>query len=219
MILGFHGSSSIGLFFEADTRLDSPRFTSNKIMVYPNGVGGSWAEASYHTQTSVAEDLQFVADVLDDIQSEYCIDDRRVYATGISNGGGFVGTLACNDTVGGRFAAFAPAAGAFYTDAGPLNDGCTPARSPLPILEFHGGSDETVLYRGGKGEGGGEPPIPEWLGFWTERNECDTAPKEQDSFEGDVHHLVWTCNGTEGALQHYKIDDMSGSLRWISFVD
>jgi len=205
LIVGFHGSDSIGLFFEADTRLDEAQYTANKIMVYPNGVGGAWAGASY-SKTTVAEDLQFVHDLLADVRKRYCIDSARVYATGMSNGGGFVGTLACNDTVGKEFAAFAPASGAFYTDAN--GTGCTPARSPLPILEFHGGADTSVLYNGGQGEGGYEPPIPTWLGYWAERNECQSPPANESSFNDDVHHLVWTCQGQYGALQHYKVDDM-----------
>ncbi|KAK3064407.1 hypothetical protein LTS18_007477 [Coniosporium uncinatum] len=210
VIVGFHGSSSIGLFFQIDTKLDQPRFTGDKITVYPDGVDGTWAGPSYHNGSTVAQDLQFVSDVLADIKPQYCIDDTRIYATGISNGGGFVGTLACNDTVGGQFAAFAPAAGSFYTDAGPnATDGCTPARSPMPMMEFHGGADQSVHYEGGQGEGGYEPPIMDWLDFWVERNGCDTPPQVEDSFNNTVHHYVWTCKGQYGALQHWKVDTQS----------
>ena len=79
----------------------------------------------------------------------------------MSNGGGFIGTIAC-DAVGGQFAALAAGSGAFYTDINGPNNGCTPARSPLPVLEIHGGADKTVFYNGGQGEGGPEPPIPDW---------------------------------------------------------
>ncbi|EON97591.1 putative ferulic acid esterase protein [Phaeoacremonium minimum UCRPA7] len=205
LIVGFHGSDSIGLFFEADTRLDEPQYTANKIMVYPDGVDGAWAGASYST-VAVAEDVQFVHDLLADVRQRYCIDSARIYATGMSNGAGFIGALACNDTVGGEFAAYAPVAGAFYTDAN--GTGCTPARSPLPIMEFHGGSDASVLYDGGQGEGGYEPPIPTWLGYWADRNGCQSPPSNDSSFNDDVHHLTWTCQGLYGALQHYKVDDM-----------
>lgn len=205
VIVGFHGSDSVGFFFEVDTRLDEAQYTGDKIMVYPDGVGGAWAGANYSSAT-VAEDLQFVYDLLADLRTRYCVDSARIYATGMSNGGGFVGTLACNDTVGGEFAAFAPASGSFYTDA--YGVGCSPARSPLPILEFHGGADESVYYEGGQGEGGYEPPIPTWLGYWAARNGCQSPPTNESSFNDDVHHLTWTCQGQYGALQHYKVDDM-----------
>ncbi|KAI0977237.1 carbohydrate esterase family 1 protein [Xylaria arbuscula] len=206
VVIGFHGSSSIGLFFEVDTKLSDSRYSANKIMVYPNGVGGAWAGANY-SEVSVVEDLQFVTDLLTDLRDEYCVDDSRIYATGISNGGGFVNTIACS-AVGGEFAAFAPASGAYYTDDSGVTGGCSPARSPLPVLEIHGGSDASVLYAGGEGEGGIEPAIPTWLSWWAERNAC-TSSQVVDSFDGDVHHTTWTCaDGAEGVLQHWKIDDM-----------
>ncbi|KAI5918577.1 carbohydrate esterase family 1 protein [Camillea tinctor] len=205
LVLGFHGSSSIGFFFEVDTKMSESRFSANKIMVYPDGVGGAWAGANY-SQVSINEDLQFVSDLLDEIRAGYCIDDSRIYATGISNGGGFVNTIACS-SVGGEFAAFAPASGAYYTDDDGVSGGCAPARTPLPVLEIHGGSDASVHYDGGEGEGGTEPAIPEWLEWWAQRNGC-TDEEVEDSFGGDVHHHSWTCASTEGVLQHWKVDSM-----------
>jgi poly(3-hydroxybutyrate) depolymerase len=160
-ILGFHGSDSIGFFFEVDTGFDSEQFTGDKIMVYPNGLGGAWAGANY-SEATVEQDLQFVWDMLVDLRQNYCIDSARIYATGMSIGGGFVDTIACNATVGGEFAAFAPASGSFYTDNDSNYEACEPARVPVPILEFHGGADTDVPYDGGEGEGGIEPSIPNW---------------------------------------------------------
>ncbi|KAK7923593.1 hypothetical protein PG985_007664 [Apiospora marii] len=205
VLVGYHGHPGIGLFLEADTRLDE--FASDKIVVYPNGVDMAWAGANY-SKTTVAQDLQFTHDLLADLRTRYCVDSARVYATGMSNGAGFLGALACNDTVGGEFAAFAPVAGAYYTDARGPDDGCKPARDLTPILEFHGGADESVFYDGGQGEGGYEPPIADWLSWWAERNGCQTPPEQQDSFNDTVHHLTWTCRGVQGMLQHYKVDTM-----------
>jgi len=80
----------------------------------------------------------------------------------MSNGGGFVGTLACNRIGSTLFAAYAMHSGAFYTDVLGPDNGCDPARIPIPILEIHGGADKTVYYEGGQGDGGPEPPITEW---------------------------------------------------------
>lgn len=90
------------------------------------------------------------------------MDSNRIYATGLSNGGGFVATLACDEEDGGIFAAFAPVAGSFYTDVDETSEDCNPARSPLPILEIHGGVDDTTFYDGGEGEGGLLPAISDW---------------------------------------------------------
>lgn len=79
------------------------------------------------------------------------------------------------------------------------------------MLEIHGGSDKSVIYNGGNGEGGTEPAIPTWLGWWAERNAC-TSSTVEDTFDGDVHHTTWACAGGEGVLQHWKIDDMGESI-------
>ncbi|KAF2729557.1 carbohydrate esterase family 1 protein [Polyplosphaeria fusca] len=202
VVLGFHGSSTTGVLFELDTKLSESRFSGDKIMVYPNGLDGSWAGPSYHTSSTIDQDLQFVSDVVADLKSNFCVDEKRVYATGISNGGGFVSTIACSST-SNLFAAMASGSGSFYTDA----SGCSPASTPVPFLEIHGGADKTVFYEGGKGEGGPLPSIPFWLDAWAQRNEC-TDKIEETVANGDVHHLSWTCSGVEGLLQHYKVDDM-----------
>tara|TARA_R110002003_G_scaffold3_28_gene187 strand:+ start:4353 stop:4817 length:465 start_codon:yes stop_codon:yes gene_type:complete len=82
IVLGFHGSSSIGAFFELDTKMSQDRYRSDKIMVYPNGVGGSWAGPTYHTGSTVAEDVQFVGDVVEDIKNQFCVDEARVFGAG-----------------------------------------------------------------------------------------------------------------------------------------
>ena len=42
---------------------------------------------------SCADDVRFVSDLLDQLEGQYCIDRRRVFATGFSNGGMLVYTL------------------------------------------------------------------------------------------------------------------------------
>lgn len=183
-------------------------------------MGQTWAGANFSNATP-EQDLQFTSDLLADVRHNYCVDSSKVFAAGISNGGGFVGLLACNKDVGGQFAAFAPVAGAFFTpmtDPG-LGGGCTPARTVTPVLEFHGGQDTVVPYAGGQGvssptatkaiksnvtqDGGPLPSIPAWLGWWATRNNCDQTPKTEDLFNGKVQHLTWTCKGRSGVVQHY----------------
>lgn len=82
VVLGFHGSSSTGLFFELDSKMSEKRFSAEKIMVYPNGIGGSWAGPSYHKGSTVEEDVVFVTDLLADLEERVCVDVDRVYGVG-----------------------------------------------------------------------------------------------------------------------------------------
>ena len=82
VVLGFHGSSSVGLFFELDTKMSEARFSGEKIMVYPNGIDGSWAGPTYHNGSTVAEDVQFVANIVQDVEDKFCVDESRIYGVG-----------------------------------------------------------------------------------------------------------------------------------------
>jgi poly(3-hydroxybutyrate) depolymerase len=81
-VIGFHGSSSIGVFFELDTKMSQERYSSGKIMVYPNGIGGSWAGPTYHDGSTVAEDIQFVQDMINDVKVLFCVDEQKVFGAG-----------------------------------------------------------------------------------------------------------------------------------------
>jgi poly(3-hydroxybutyrate) depolymerase len=228
VVVGFHGSSSIGAFFEMDTKLSEARYSGDvcatpfpflipcggleliveqKIMVYPNGEGGSWADPTYHSATSIAEDIQFVADILTDIKSNLCVEEAKIFAVGMSNGGGFIGTLACDPRGSSLFAAFAAHSGAFYTDLAGPDNGCSPSKLPLSMLEIHGAADKTVQYTGGQGDGGPQPRIAEWVGWWATRNNCSDK-RVEDLADQSAHHVSWTCGGVQGALQHYRIDKL-----------
>lgn len=132
----------------------------------------------------------------------------------MSNGGGFVDTLACSNDHGGDFAAFAPVSGAFYDELD--NSNCHPARSSMPILEFHGANPDNNHIRnaGGPfvpGSSDDVPPIPDWLNRWAIRNGCSDPtpiPLSTGKNGGDVSITTYSCSCVDGVVQGYKIDSM-----------
>ena len=70
------------------------------------------------------------------------VDAKRVYATGMSNGGIMCYRLASE--MSDRIAAIAPVAGPMGTAT------CNPRR-PVPVIHFHGTADEFAPFKGGKG--------------------------------------------------------------------
>src|SRR5262249_61300856 len=89
-------------------------------------------------------------------ERERCTDGRRIYVTGMSNGGFLASLLGCQ--LADRLAAVAPVAG-----ARDLGD-CVPAR-PMPILLLYGSADAVV------------PPdlIRRGVAWWVGRNACGAA--------------------------------------------
>ncbi|MCC6764723.1 MAG: hypothetical protein IT293_08680 [Deltaproteobacteria bacterium] len=143
-----------------------------------DGVGRGWDLAPGDTR-----DTAFVAALLDALEAERCVDRRRVYATGFSNGGFFANLLAC--TLGGRIAAAAPVAG-----ARPL-DGCAPP-APVPMLFFHGAADRVVPLRLTTGA----------AAWWRRANGCaedagDTAAVGCRAAAGCAADVV-VCTGAQG---------------------
>ena len=92
-----------------------------------------------------------------------CTD--RVFATGVSNGGGFAARVACelDDVV-----AIAPVAGGYRA-----LDRC-PASRRTSVLEIHGTADHVVPYHGRKPGYAGS--VPRYLTGWARRDGCAARP-------------------------------------------
>lgn len=55
------------------------------------------------------------------------------------------------------------------------------------------------------------------LDWWVQRNSCSNKVEEVLN-DGKVRHYSWTCGGTEGFLQHYKVEDLGVSDQFISIL-
>jgi polyhydroxybutyrate depolymerase len=120
--------------------------------------------------------VDFVSALLDQVEKDYSIDSRRIYATGISNGGFFTQRLACE--LSNRIAAFAPVAASM---AAPLSTTCNPPK-PVSILMINSPDDQFIPWKGGqmtKGAGGQILSIANAVQFWQKHNGCRANPQEK----------------------------------------
>ncbi|MDZ5145413.1 alpha/beta hydrolase family esterase [Microbacterium testaceum] len=173
---------------------------SGAIVVYPQAAstaaGVGWQGAPY---SSGEDDVAFTAALLDDVESRLCIDPKRVFAAGISNGGGFVSLLSC--ALPERIAAFAVVSGAIYPATNPP---CA-SGSPVPVVEFHGTADDVIPYDGGIRHDATVAPVSLWLSQVATRNGCAADPRSESVATG-VERQTWTGCHDRGALVHYRID-------------
>lgn len=165
LVVSFHGLGGSGAQQERMTSLSSKGDEEGFIVAYPDGVNHMWRTASRKNAT---EDLAFVQALVRDVSSRYTIDRRRIYATGMSNGGGMTNRVACD--LADLFAAVAAVSGAYN-----VTDSCNPARA-IPILAIHGRDDRIVPYAGRTGRVT-LPSIEEWASSWGEREGCEKAPQ------------------------------------------
>lgn len=167
------------------------------------------------SQPKSIDDIQFTLDMITQISDTYCISPKKIYASGKSGGAGLTALLACDPKASALIAAFAPVAAANYLLPNGDEPACNPARTPIPMLEFHGWVDDTILYGGGNNtrDNGVTPPIPEWIDDWARRDGCTVSANHTTTLctpdKPVVTHYSWDCQGVEGAVQHYNISNLA----------
>jgi polyhydroxybutyrate depolymerase len=186
VVLNFHGYTSNARQQAGYSAMIAKSDAAGFVAVHAEGVASSWnAGACCATaKDQDVDDVGFVNALLDDLSAKLCVDTKRVYSTGLSNGGFLSYRLACESA--NRIAAIAPVAGVMGVAT------CNPSR-PVPVLHFHGTSDGVVPYGGSAGFG--FPPVTDTIAGWVSRDQCTGMPKETYS-KGDVRCETHdTCGG------------------------
>src|SRR3954451_18199220 len=149
LVVALHFAGGPGRAMERATGLTAEARRAGFDVAYPTApVNGFWRAA----------DLPKLRQTITAIERAACIDQRRVYLLGWSNGGGMAALGACQ--MAGTVAAvalFAPATGFAKT--------CSPSRAPS-VLEVHGTSDPIVPYASGRS----------FIGAWARRDGCARTP-------------------------------------------
>lgn len=219
LILSFHGRTQDAKFQEKLSKFSNATYGFEGIAVYPEGVPVSSQHSSAEcTQLKVSQsdkgvqqwqgdpdspesinDVTFTLELLNHLESTYCIDKSRIYAAGKSNGGGFTGILACDLEATKRIAAFAPVSGAFYLNEDQELPACKPSRKPIPIMEFHGWKDTTIPYLGGLNtrKNANITNIATYVDEWATRNGFDVAKNS----------TTYLCSGNR-KVTRYSWDDV-----------
>ncbi len=173
--------------------------------VYPAGTGNPtrwYSGTTSFTGPETTNDVQFFNDMLDELNKHLCIDNSRIFVTGLSNGGGMSHRLACDTSM--RIAAIGTVAGAYPS----VQMKCEATRA-IPIIAFHGDADKIVNYKGSQREL--FPDIQEWAAEWAKRNSCQKGPDEFFK-KDDVTAVQWGNCAQNGDVQLYTISD--GGHTW-----
>jgi polyhydroxybutyrate depolymerase len=140
-----------------------PRGSSFPLRWFSNGLRGEGRKSM--------EDVQFISELLDELQRKYSIDTNRVYANGLSNGGGMSCLLACR--LSERIASIGSVSGAYLLPRGEWN---APRRTP--VILFHGTKDPLVPLEGGPSMifPLPFPDVPTWAHWLATNNGCNAEP-------------------------------------------
>lgn len=157
VVLAFHGGAGNSREFEGYCKLSLLAQEKGFVLIYPNGTGKlkkgifTWnagaGKCGYAADKNV-DDVKFVAQILNDISRVLPIDDRRVFATGLSNGAMLCHRLITDPRTSNRIAAIGPVAGVALHRF-------TPGARKVPVIHFHSADDQRAVYNGGKTTGFG----------------------------------------------------------------
>ncbi|MCL4256643.1 MAG: poly(3-hydroxybutyrate) depolymerase, partial [Anaerolineae bacterium] len=196
LVLAFHGFAQGALGLAGYSGWEAIAEEYGFVLVYPQGTGPlpRWESSLFPSERQAVDDVAFVRDLIAHLGDMLCIDATRVYANGLSNGGGMSYRLACE--LSDHITAIGGVAGA-YSD---LPNGCNPSR-PVPIIIFHGTEDSIVPYTGSDNDFFHLPSLDDFVLGWAERNGCDVSAPEITPQEGDVSMVRYTnCENNADVL-------------------
>jgi polyhydroxybutyrate depolymerase len=182
LVIDFHGLTSTAAVQAAISGFRALSDTAGFIVVHPQGVGNAWNGGI--CCSTAADDVAFTRALVAKMHDEAAIDARRIYATGLSNGGAMSHRLACE--AADLFAAAAPMA--FPISVSPPS-ACAPSRR-IPVLTFMGLTDAVVPYGGGT-----FPSAAATFDHWRNTDACGTGAPERHEVTGSSYCDVDTSCG------------------------
>jgi polyhydroxybutyrate depolymerase len=212
MVIAMHGGGGSAAQFEKDYQFTPAAQKNGFVVVYPEGVQSdrvlrlrTWNAGTccdYAVEHNI-DDVKFIRELIDKMDSSYRINSRKVFATGMSNGGMMAYRLACE--IPDKIAAIAAVSCTMAT-----NQACSPSR-PVPVLHLHSKLDKRVPPEGGIGiRGYYFPPVDSGLNVWSDKNSCQATPKVDDNAQYQL--TTWSLCKEQASIEYYLTKD--GGHAW-----
>lgn len=155
------------------------------ILAFPNGSSrlprqhlATWnaGECCGYACDRKIDDVRFVKQVIADIERKANVDNGKIFAVGMSNGGMLAHRIACE--MADTLRAVASVAGTDNTNY------CAPSR-PISVMHIHARDDTHVLFNGGAGKDAfrdkskvtESTSVPETINRWIARNNAEKTPR------------------------------------------
>jgi len=178
LVLVLHGAGGDGERVARTTRFEQLAANKGFIVVYPDGFERHWNDLrgipEWTAQRLNIDDIGFFSALIDRFVSRHHADPKRIFVTGISNGGLMSHRLGCE--LADKIAAIAPVVRTLTVK---LAEGCKPAR-PIAVQMFFGTADKLVPFEGGIQKMGsvGTPVLSarQTIDKWAALNRCASPP-------------------------------------------
>ena len=212
VVLVFHGGLGNPEAIEKQSGFSRKADEEGFIVVYPYGTGAfdkklltwnTWTCCGYADKKDI-NDVDFIDALIKIIKNKFSIDEKRIYATGMSNGGMMCYLLACQ--LPEYFAAVAPVVATMFDTIS-----CNP-QNEVSLIIFNSINDEHIPYKGGIGEKSlvdvEKLPVETSVNLWVKNYNCYFMGKSESKYFVRTNYK--NNNGTE--IVFYKM--LSGGHSW-----
>ncbi|MBN2398714.1 MAG: hypothetical protein JXI33_00050 [Candidatus Aminicenantes bacterium] len=219
MIIVLHGAFSTARGIMKVSGFNRLAEREKLVVAYPEGAYGLFGLFQHwnaghccgRAQKDGNDDVGFLVQVIDDLQSRYRIDGRRIFMAGFSNGAMMTYRFCAEHPE--RIAAAAVLAGSSggrASAASPYWRIPQPGK-PLPLIVLHGRQDESVPYAGGRDlRHGGDreyDSVAASVAFWVRNNRCGPEPRTNFLLERRIERKTWSDENQRPLVVLYSIDD------------
>jgi polyhydroxybutyrate depolymerase len=204
VVFNFHGFGSNAVEEMVYANFEPLADRDDFLIVAPDGQGDS-RHFNLTAESGLQDDVAMTGALLDHIEATFCVDPKRVFSTGMSDGGAMTSVLACRSS--DRFAAFGPVAVIIFVP------GCGGSH-PIAMAAFMGTDDPVVPFAGGKVHCCGGAQIggaEDATAGWAAHDGCATAFTDE-RIDTEVRRRTWTGCQTGGEVVFYIID--GGGHTW-----
>ena len=177
LVIVLHGNAEEGHAMREHTAWPDVARREQFGVVFPDGLNHAWADMRSSGERAGAsppagtDDTAFIVELTEKLILDGVADPKRIYITGVSNGGAMTMTLACQ-----RPELFAGAASVIMGLTESMANACRPSK-PIPMLMMNGTDDPLVNFDGGRGRAriavSGALSATDTLSFWRRADGCD----------------------------------------------
>lgn len=225
LVLVFHGGGGNAENIREVTNFSQKAEEEKFIVVYPDGSGKlprrllTWNCGfccGYALENNI-DDIGFIRALILFLKEKYNINETRIYATGISNGG--IMAYRVGAELSDIIAAIAPVAaqiGGQATEEEKLWRIPEP-KYPVSVIAINGMNDSRVPYDGGRPENN-DTAVYSWMStnesisFWVEQNQCNSFPERNVSESGNI--IIDTYAGGRNDTKVRLVSIVHGTHCW-----
>jgi polyhydroxybutyrate depolymerase len=199
LVISFHGGGGTGINAMKETGWSAKADAEGFIVAYPEGVRPyrmrppslrssmqSWNDGSgrFYSAEQKIDDVAFIRALIEKLSADYSIDQRRIFATGFSNGASMA--FRVGHELADRIAAIAPHSGACWSETVQPARGvsvCYLTGTMDTLNPMEGGFPKMAL--GGRDQGGKpKPPVIDSLLKWVRALGLPERPLKDDTKNG-----------------------------------